>query len=237
MNNQPVIQIFESKEKRQWFIDDNDILWLHGTLLCKKLGYKNPAEAIMMHTDINERQKPESLSAMPSPPWFVSESGAWALILNARTAEAKEFRRYLSTEVLPAIRRDGAYISPDITKPQAIAAREKLDRILDTPCPWTRMYTKEACTKAFQWYGANFYWLYAYSWMTPEERCKLNRVNPVVNGDRNHRIHQDIEKETRDRLTPQMTRLVDFLISSTSKQDFETRMGRVFGTDQIELEV
>jgi hypothetical protein len=109
------------------------------------------------------------------------------------------------------------------------------DRILNTPSPWKRMYEKEACEKAFAWYGANFYWLYAYSWMSAEEQCKVNRLNPVVNGKRATKIHQFIDQEVRDRLTPHMTRLVGFLISSTSKQDFETRMGRVFGCNQLEL--
>jgi prophage antirepressor-like protein len=74
-------------------------------------------------------------------PWYLYEPGLYELLLSpilsaTAPAKVKEFKRWVFKELLPAIRRDGAYVAPDITQPQAIAVKEKLDRILDTPDPW-----------------------------------------------------------------------------------------------------
>jgi prophage antirepressor-like protein len=228
------LNFFNNTELKS-FVDEDGVLWFHGYQACKILQYSNPSVSILANTDEDERQKVD-LGGLEEV-WFISESGLYQMAFQCRKPVAKPFKRWLSREVIPAIRKEGAYISPTITKDQALATKIKLDRILDTPSPWKRMYDKEACEKAFAWYGANFYWTYCYSWMTPGEQCKVNRLNPPINGKRDVAIHQFIDQDIRDRLTPHVTRLVDFLVSSTSKQDFETRMGRVFGSNQLELPV
>jgi hypothetical protein len=116
-------------------------------------------------------------------------------------------------------------------------ARDELNRILDTPDAWEKMYEKEACMKAFAWMGARFYWDFCYFWLTPAEKIKIDQINPCVRGCRKAKIHQCIEPETKARLTPHVQRLCDLLISSTSKQDFLTRYNRVFGINQQEFAV
>ena len=49
---------------------------------------------------------------------IVSEAGLYSLILRSRKPEAKAFKRWITHEVLPAIRKHGAYLTPD--KPQDI---------------------------------------------------------------------------------------------------------------------
>jgi hypothetical protein len=112
-----------------------------------------------------------------------------------------------------------------------------LDRILDVPDVWEKMYEKEACMKAFAWMGTRFYWDFCYFWLTPAEKIKIDQINPCVRGCRKAKIHQCIEPETKARLTPHVQRLCDLLISSTSKQDFLTRYNRVFGINQQEFAV
>jgi hypothetical protein len=117
----------------------------------------------------------------------------------------------------------------------SVNARNAISRIVEAPNPWKRLYEKEACEKAFSWFGANFYWEYCYHWMTEEERAKLNAVNPPINGERKHRIHQYIEKEARERLTPKMQELCVLVDVCASRNEFITKYMRRYGLNQLEL--
>lgn len=111
-----------------------------------------------------------------------------------------------------------------------------LNRILDAPNPWERLYDPELCKQAFAWFGASFYWNYCYQWMTPEERCKVDRLNPVINGARSRKIHQYLEPETKKRLEPEIIKLGTLLATSDSKQRFLISYQRLHGNGkQLEL--
>lgn len=57
----------------------------------------------------------------------VNESGLYDLVLSSRKPEAKKFRRWVTKDVLPEIRRDGSYVAPNITTQQTIRLIEKTD--------------------------------------------------------------------------------------------------------------
>ena len=68
-------------------------------------------------------------------PLIVSEAGLYSLILKSRKPEAKRFKRWVTHEVLPALRRDGAYVASDGTEDDAtlmaralLAAKRAIDR-------------------------------------------------------------------------------------------------------------
>lgn len=118
----------------------------------------------------------------------------------------------------------------------AIAPVDKLSRILDRPDPWQAFYDKDFCDRAFKWFGAQFYWTYIYSQFTPEEACKINRLNPPVNGVRPDKIHQYINKDIKKRLTPYIRELVACLDGAPTREDFEIGYARHFGgNDQLRL--
>lgn len=119
------IQLFDDLEPKQYFIDDTGLIWVHGTLLCKRLGFSKPSEAIQMHTEEDERQQVET-GKIGNLPWFVSEYGIWALILQAKTLEAQNFKQKLKREILPAIRNNGGYISPDATNEQLQSLQKQI---------------------------------------------------------------------------------------------------------------
>jgi hypothetical protein len=121
----------------------------------------------------------------------------------------------------------------EITKEQRQQYIE--NRILDTPDPWEKMYEKEACLKAFTWYGAEFYWVFCYQWMSKEEQCKLNAINPCIKGNRKAKIHQYIEPETKERLTPYVRELCVLLDVCNSRQEFATKYAKRYGAVQTEL--
>lgn len=57
----------------------------------------------------------------------VNESGLYDLVLTSRKPEAKKFRRWITKEVLPEIRRDGSYVSKNINVEQTVRLIEKTD--------------------------------------------------------------------------------------------------------------
>jgi hypothetical protein len=99
-------------------------------------------------------------------------------------------------------------------------SREKVSRILEKKCPYKALYKKPMCDRAFKWFGANFYWEYFYFWLTDEERARLERVNPVVKGQRKSRIHQWIEADTKERLRDKAFELGALIIGARSRQQF-----------------
>lgn len=78
--------------------------------VCDVLGHTNPSVAIQMLDD-DERTK-KSLGRQGEA-WFVNESGLYNLIFRSNKPEAKAFRKWVTSEVLPALRRTGRYeVSP-----------------------------------------------------------------------------------------------------------------------------
>lgn len=98
--------------------------WLVGKDVATVLGYKNPQEAIRNHVDeedkgVSEIRTPGGTQRLP----IINESGLYSLILSSKMPKAKEFKRWVTHEVLPAIRKTGAYsVSP--YKPKASSVGE-----------------------------------------------------------------------------------------------------------------
>lgn len=117
-------------------------------------------------------------------------------------------------------------------------ARYEITRLVREPNPWKRLYSAETCGKIRSWYfPRDFFWRFAYGWMTQDEIDFLNEHNPVIEGiwQRRDRIFQMISQETRDRLAPEIAALCTLVESSTCRTDFETRWRRIHGMDQQEL--
>lgn len=95
--------------------------WLVGKDVAVALGYKNPTKAIIAHVDDEDKQLemlPQEAEAqngtLPSGSTktaLINESGLYSLILSSKMPKAKAFKRWVTSEVLPAIRKNGAYES------------------------------------------------------------------------------------------------------------------------------
>lgn len=126
---------------------------------------------------------------------------------------------------------------PDDYQESTRDSRYEITRLIKEPDPWKRLYSAATCEKVRSWYfPRDFFWKFAYEWMTPDEILFLNEHNPVIPGilQRGNRIHQHLSEETRDRLAPEISNLCILIETSTSKQDFETRYSRGKGYDQKE---
>ncbi|WP_117286496.1 phage antirepressor KilAC domain-containing protein [Streptococcus intermedius] len=82
-----------------------------GKEVAEKLGYANTRDALVRHVDIDDkadvvfhdgRQRRNMVS--------INESGLYSLILSSKLPQAKDFKRWVTTEVLPSIRKNGGYI-------------------------------------------------------------------------------------------------------------------------------
>ena len=76
------------------------------------LGYNESNKAISRHIDEEDRMKHPILSTGGiQSSWVINESGLYSLILSSKLPTAKKFKRWVTSEVLPSIRKHGAYMT------------------------------------------------------------------------------------------------------------------------------
>ena len=77
------------------------------------LGYADPNKSIAMHVDEDDKLNDKTASSLGQRGgWFINESGLYSLILSSKLPNAKKFKRWVTSEVLPAIRKTGTYTAP-----------------------------------------------------------------------------------------------------------------------------
>ena len=106
------IQIFKSEqfgEIRTCQVD-NQIMFV-GKDVAKALGYSNTQKAIRDHVDEDDKQTERFvLSGQTRNMVIINESGLYSLILSSKLEQARAFKRWVTSEVLPQIRMTGGYI-------------------------------------------------------------------------------------------------------------------------------
>lgn len=76
------------------------------------LGYTNSSKALADHVDDEDKLNNESLSSLGQRGgWLINESGLYSLILSSKMPNAKKFKRWVTSEVLPAIVHKGVYMT------------------------------------------------------------------------------------------------------------------------------
>lgn len=86
--------------------------WFVGKDVAELLGYANPSKALADHVDDEDKLNNESLSSLGQRGgWIINESGLYSLILSSKLPTAKDFKRWVTSEVLPSIRKTGGYIT------------------------------------------------------------------------------------------------------------------------------
>lgn len=113
------LQIFSSPEFGQVrTVEIDGTPWLVGKDVAVALGYKNPGKAIIAHVDEEDKrlemlpQEADSQNGNVSPSSktaLINESGLYSLILSSKMPKAKAFKRWVTSEVLPALRKNGVY--------------------------------------------------------------------------------------------------------------------------------
>ena len=98
-----------------------------GTDVAKRLGYKNPAKALRDHVDTEDKLTERIvLSGQRREVIFINESGLYSLILSSKLPTAKAFKRWVTAEVLPQIRKTGGYIPTHDAEGSKLSSEEVL---------------------------------------------------------------------------------------------------------------
>ena len=75
------------------------------------LKYANPQKAIRDHVDKEDKLTERIVqSGQNRQMWIINESGLYSLILSSKLESAKRFKRWVTSEVLPCIRKHGGYL-------------------------------------------------------------------------------------------------------------------------------
>ena len=111
MNN---LQIFKSTEFGTIrTVMTNNEPWFVGKDVATVLGYERATKAIRDHVDeddVDEIPIQDSIGRMQNTP-IINESGLYSLILGSKLPSAKRFKHWVTSEVLPSIRKNGGYIT------------------------------------------------------------------------------------------------------------------------------
>lgn len=114
MNNQ--IQAFSFEDKQVRAINLEGEPFFVGKDVAEVLGYSNTRDALSKHVDDEDKKiltsQNATLENMPNRGLqAVNESGLYSLILSSKLPTAKKFKRWVTSEVLPSIRKHGAYLT------------------------------------------------------------------------------------------------------------------------------
>lgn len=120
------LAVFENSEfgKVRTAIIDNEPYFV-GKDVAKILGFTNPQKAIRDHVDEEDRTVNESFTVNGTALTLIKESGVYSLVFGSKLPSAKKFKRWVTSEVLPSIRKNGSYSMPQAQPPEALELRRK----------------------------------------------------------------------------------------------------------------
>lgn len=108
-------------------IDREGDVWFVGKDVAAALGYSNTNDALSRHVDPEDKYQGEGV-AFPDPhgtlqyPTIINESGLYSLVLSSKLPTAKQFKRWITKEVIPSIRKTGGYFATPKTYVEALRA-------------------------------------------------------------------------------------------------------------------
>ena len=112
-------KVFKYEENEITVIKCKDKIWFRGKDIAKALGYEKTRNAILKHVNDDDKSILEDLKRGPQirAPFkneqggsiFINESGLYSLIFGSKLESAKVFKRWVTSEVLPSIRKTGRY--------------------------------------------------------------------------------------------------------------------------------
>lgn len=111
MNNLQLFE-FENQKVRTLKIDDEP--YFVGKDVANILGYSNPNKALRDHIDAEDKRGERIVTPSGNQVTIViNESGLYSLILSSKMPNAKRFKHWVTSEVLPTIRKHGAYMTDE----------------------------------------------------------------------------------------------------------------------------
>ena len=145
------LQIFQNEEFGEIrTVTINSEPWFVGKDVAEALGYQNASKALADHVEECDKLNNESLSSLGQRGgWLINESGLYALIFGSKLESAKRFKHWVTSEVLPSIRKHGVYAvdellqNPDMAIKAFTALKEEREKNKVLQADNERMKPKE----------------------------------------------------------------------------------------------
>lgn len=111
------LQIFNFEENDVRTLTINNEPFFVGRDVAEILGYSNSRDALSKHVDVEDKLKsPIATLGQNRRMTVINESGLYALIFGSKLKSAKAFKRWVTSEVLPSIRKTGTYMTDKIAQ-------------------------------------------------------------------------------------------------------------------------
>lgn len=163
--------------------------WFVGKDVAQCLGYTNPSKALADHVDDDDKLNNKTLSSLGQRGgWLINESGMYALIFGSKLEKAREFKRWVTSEVLPTLRKTGRY---EVAEDQSV--NQLLAEFGDFKVTYVQQMVEfkdalEKQTKAFDKSISNM--TLSTSQQNKVHRAVKDRVGSLLGG-----AHSDLYKE------------------------------------------
>lgn len=108
-----IVKVFNDRPVR--IVEENRIPWFVGKDVCAQLGYRNETDAMNRHCKGVVKRYPLQTAGGQQEIRVISEADVMRLICGSKLPEAVRFERWVFEEILPSIRKHGAYIAPGIS--------------------------------------------------------------------------------------------------------------------------
>lgn len=95
-------------------VEKDGNIWFVGKDVAEALGYERPTKAVQDHIDEEDKDVvpiQDSIGRKQNTP-IINESGLYSLVLSSKLPSAKAFKRWITSEVIPSIRKTGSYNKP-----------------------------------------------------------------------------------------------------------------------------
>jgi len=129
-------QMFKFEKSTVSVINNSDDIWFRGKTVAKILGYTDTDKSLRKHVDSDDKiklgdfLKPAEMAGLKKNEKntiYINESGLYSLILRSKLEKAKNFKRWVTKDVLPTIRKTGKY---EVPKSDALQERRlRIDEI------------------------------------------------------------------------------------------------------------
>lgn len=104
------VQVFNFETSKVRTLNLEDVIWFVGKDVAETLGYSNTRDALYKHVDKEDKNTVaihDGITRGNPNQVIINESGLYSLILSSKQPNAKKFKRWVTTEVLPTIRQTG----------------------------------------------------------------------------------------------------------------------------------
>lgn len=227
---------FNSNEVRV-LIDQQNNPWFNAKDVCHCLAIKQSSVAVKSLDEDEKVVNTTHTLGGKQKSWFVNESGMYSLIFQSRKAEAKQFKKWVTSEVLPSIRKTGSYNLKGL--------------ILPNPTTWEKTYPHEFMRNAMRLYGytydktlgtpqfiGKFINKYVYNCLDRSMERELKKARDDWKGEKSDMafLHQFLSEPGREGLKSHIITINALMANANNIDSFDESFNRVF-TRRNQLEM